>query len=198
MLRYFSRGMLLAVLAATPLMPLAACGKKPVPTPPPTAPPPAPEPQPVPPPTPPPPPPTPPPTPPPAPAPRQPTEAELFAALSLADVNKNLDDVYFDLDKSDLNDSAKAALQKDASYLNKWTSIKITVEGHADARGTNEYNLALGDRRASAVRDYLANLGVAAARINIVSKGKEEPVCSEMAEDCWSKNRRGHFVVTAK
>jgi peptidoglycan-associated lipoprotein len=118
--------------------------------------------------------------------------------MSLADVQKNLTDVYFAFDKSDLSDESKAALQKNASYLNKWTSIKITIEGHADARGTSEYNLALGDRRASAVRDYLSNLGISAARINTVSKGKEEQVCTEMNEDCWAKNRRGHFVVTAK
>ena len=103
-----------------------------------------------------------------------------------------------ELDLAQLGDTAKASLQKNASYLNKWTSIKITIEGHADARGTNEYNLALGDRRASAVRDYLVNLGVTTVRVNIVSKGKEDPVCSENTEECWAKNRRGHFVVTAK
>jgi peptidoglycan-associated lipoprotein len=72
------------------------------------------------------------------------------------------------------------------------------VEGHADSRGTAEYNLALGERRGSAVRDYLVNLGVGADRVTLVSKGKEAPVCTEEAESCWSQNRRGHFVITAK
>ena len=72
------------------------------------------------------------------------------------------------------------------------------VEGHADSRGTAEYNLALGERRASAVRDYLVNLGVGANRITVVSKGKESPFCTEENETCWQQNRRGHFVITAK
>ena len=72
------------------------------------------------------------------------------------------------------------------------------VEGHADARGTNEYNLALGERRAAAARDYLVSLGIPADRMTIVSKGEEAPVCSEDNEACWQKNRRGHFVFTGK
>jgi peptidoglycan-associated lipoprotein len=74
----------------------------------------------------------------------------------------------------------------------------VTVEGHADSRGSAEYNLALGDRRASAVRDYLVSLGIAADRVQIVSKGKEAPFCTEENEACWQQNRRGHFVITAK
>jgi len=111
-----------------------------------------------------------------------------------------LTDVFFAFDKSELGDTAKAALQKDAAWLNNaiHTKIRVMVEGHADQRGTNEYNLALGDRRATAVRDYLVNLGVAANRINLVSKGKEEPVCTEMMEECWERNRRGHFIITEK
>ena len=72
------------------------------------------------------------------------------------------------------------------------------VEGHADSRGTAEYNLALGEKRANAVRAYLVNLGVAADRLTIVSKGKEAPFCTEENESCWQQNRRGHFVITAK
>ena len=72
------------------------------------------------------------------------------------------------------------------------------VEGHADSRGTAEYNLALGERRAAAVRDYLVNLGIGADRITVVSKGKEAPICTEETESCWAQNRRGHFVITAK
>ena len=74
----------------------------------------------------------------------------------------------------------------------------MTVEGHADSRGSSEYNLALGNRRASGVKDYLVSLGVPAGRIAVVSKGKEQPFCSEENEACWQQNRRGHFIVTAK
>jgi peptidoglycan-associated lipoprotein len=192
----------LAAFVAASLSSTIACGKKPVPTPAPApAPTPPPPPAPTPPPPPPPPPPQPPPPPPP-PAPRQPTEQELFDRLSLADLNSQrpLEDVLFAFDKSELGDTAKAALQKNAAWLNNAirTKVRIRVEGHADQRGTNEYNLALGDRRASAVRDYLVNLGVAADRINVVSKGKEEPICTEMMEECWARNRRGHFIITEK
>ena len=135
------------------------------------------------------------PTPPPA-----PTEAEIFARMSLAELNSShpLDDVFFDFDKSELSAAARASLQKDADWLRKWPSTKVTVEGHADARGTNEYNLALGERRAASIRDYLATLGVVVARVGVVSKGEEEPVCREENETCWAKNRRGHFIITAK
>ena len=75
---------------------------------------------------------------------------------------------------------------------------EVMVEGHADSRGTNEYNLALGERRADAVRDYLVSLGVAADRVTIVSKGEEQPFCTEETEACWQQNRGGHFIVTAK
>ena len=202
MLRNVVRGLVIAAIAAGSFGPLVACGgKKPVPTPAPAPAPPPQAPAPTPPPTPPPPPPTPPPTPPP-PAPKPPTEQELFDRLSLADLNaqRPLDDVFFELDKSDLSDTAKSALQKNAAWLNNaiHTAVKIMVEGHADSRGSREYNLALGDRRASSVRDYLVNLGVPAARVSIVSKGKEEPVCTEMMEECWARNRRAHFIITAK
>jgi peptidoglycan-associated lipoprotein len=132
--------------------------------------------------------------------PAPPTEAELFARMTIGDVNamRPLEDVFFDYDKADLSDAARAGLQKNADWMRKWASTKIQVEGHADARGSIEYNLALGERRASAVRDYLATLGIAASRITIVSKGKEAPVCSEDNEACWARNRRGHFAVTEK
>jgi len=74
----------------------------------------------------------------------------------------------------------------------------VTIEGHCDSRGSSEYNLALGDRRAKAVRDYLVSLGIGADRIQIVSKGKEAPFCSEENEACWQQNRRGHFLITGK
>jgi len=120
--------------------------------------------------------------------------------MSLAEVNSKgyLDDVFFAYDKSDLSDAARASLQKDASFMQKWPSTSVLVSGHCDSRGTNEYNLALGERRAAAVRDYLVGLGVIASRITIVSKGEEQPFCREENEACWSQNRRGHFEITAK
>jgi len=82
--------------------------------------------------------------------------------------------------------------------MRKWDRTRVLIEGHADERGTNEYNLALGDRRAAAARDYLVNLGIDRSRISIVSKGKEAPFCTEHNEECWYENRRGHFIITAK
>ena len=106
--------------------------------------------------------------------------------------------MFFALDESDLTEASRGTLGKDVEWLKKWTSTKVMVEGHADSRGTNEYNLALGERRADAVRDYLVSLGVPTDRITIVSKGEEQPFCSEESESCWQQNRRGHFIVTAK
>jgi peptidoglycan-associated lipoprotein len=82
--------------------------------------------------------------------------------------------------------------------MKKRTTSKVLIEGHADSRGTNEYNLALGERRADVVRDYLVSLGVAADRVSIVSKGEEQPFCTEETESCWQQNRRGHFIVTER
>jgi len=120
--------------------------------------------------------------------------------MSLPELNatRPLEDVYFDYDKSDLGDAARASLEKNAAWMRRWTSTRVLVEGHADSRGTSEYNLALGERRAAAVRDYIVSLGIDASRLSIVSKGEEEPVCMEDAESCWSRNRRGHFTVTSK
>jgi len=77
-------------------------------------------------------------------------------------------------------------------------TARLSLEGHCDERGTNEYNLALGDRRAKAVKDYLVSLGVASGRIDVISYGEEKPVCKEQSEDCWAKNRRAHFIVLIK
>jgi peptidoglycan-associated lipoprotein len=146
------------------------------------------------------PPPPPPPPPPPAPAPKPLTEEEIFARKSLDELNAEhpLDDVHFDFDKSDIRDDAKPVLQKDAEWMQKWGSTQVTIEGHCDERGSAEYNLALGERRASAVKDYLVSLGVPASRLVTVSKGEEQPLCTESTESCWAQNRRGHFVITAK
>ena len=141
-----------------------------------------------------------PPPPPPAPAPKPapaPTDEEIYKSKSLDDLSRELAPVFFELDSSQLNDAARPVLQKNTEWLKRWPA-RITIEGHADSRGTAEYNLALGERRASAVRDYLVSLGVAANRIQIVSKGKESPFCTEENEACWHQNRRGHFIVTAK
>jgi peptidoglycan-associated lipoprotein len=147
--------------------------------------------------------PEPPPPPPAAPTPAPPaapTEDEIFRNKTLAQLNdeKPLGDVFFGLDSTDLSNEARAILQKDVDWMKKWTTTKVMVEGHADSRGTNEYNLALGERRADGVRDYLVSLGVATDRITIVSKGEEQPFCSEETEACWQENRRGHFIITAK
>jgi peptidoglycan-associated lipoprotein len=145
--------------------------------------------------------PPPPPPPPPAakPAPA-PTEEEIFAKMTLDELNRKgvLGDVFFAYDSSELSPEARATIQKNSEYLKRWTSTKVMVEGHADPRGTNEYNLALGERRADVTRDYLVSLGIATDRVTIVSKGEEEPACSEENESCWQRNRRGRFIFTAK
>jgi peptidoglycan-associated lipoprotein len=186
-----SRILTVAVLAAA--LTAGACGKKKPAAPQPAPPPPAAAPtKPA---TPPPPPP-----PPPSPAPAAPTEDEVFASKTLDQLNaeKPLGDVFFDLDSTQLSDTTRASLQKNADWMKRWTSTKIMIEGHADSRGTNEYNLALGERRASATRDYLVGLGLPVARMTIVSKGEEQPFCREESEGCWQQNRRGHFIITAK
>jgi peptidoglycan-associated lipoprotein len=148
-----------------------------------------------------------PPPPPPPPAPDPPstpapalTEEEIFARKTLEDLNaeRPLADALFDLDQSTLRDDARVVLQRNAEWLRRWTATRITVEGHCDSRGTSEYNLALGDRRGAAVKDYLVSLGIAADRIVVVSKGRESPVCSDENESCWQQNRRGHPIISAK
>jgi peptidoglycan-associated lipoprotein len=181
-----------ALLALVTALSVSACGKKP-PAPAPAPPPPAATAAPT----------TPaaPPPPPPAPATpptRTPTEDEIFARKTTEELSKELGTVYFALDSSQLNDAARPVLQKNSEWLKRWPSTKIVVEGHADSRGTAEYNLALGERRAVAVREYLVNLGIPETRIQVVSKGKESPICTEENESCWQQNRRGLFIVTAK
>ncbi len=145
------------------------------------------------------PPPPPPPAPTPAPAPA-PTEEEIFKNKTLEQLNaeKPLTDVFFALDSTELTAEARAALQKNVDWMKKWPSTKVMIEGHADSRGTNEYNLALGERRADTIRNYMVSLGIPADRMTIVSKGEEQPFCTEETEACWQQNRRGHFIVTAK
>ena len=174
---------------------LTACAKK---VPPPPPPPPAPPVVAAPPPAPPPPPPA---APAPAPAPpRALTEDEIFARKTVEQLNSEmpLADVMFDYDQSGIRDDQRATLQRNADFLRRWTSVRVSVEGHADARGTNEYNLALGDRRANAVKEYLVGLGIGTDRLVVVSKGEETPLCSEETAACFERNRRGHFLITGK
>ena len=109
-----------------------------------------------------------------------------------------LADVQFDYDMATVRDDQRAILQKNADWMKRWTSTRVTIEGHADARGTNEYNLALGERRGAAVKDYMVTLGIGADRLAVISKGEESPLCTDETESCFARNRRGHFVITAK
>jgi len=124
--------------------------------------------------------------PPPPPPPAGPTDDELFL--------REVRDAYFDYDKADIRPDARAALSKTADFLKSNPRFKVIIEGHCDERGSTEYNLGLGDRRASAVKQYIVSLGVSADRVSTVSFGKEKPFCMESAEACWQQNRRGHFV----
>ncbi len=108
---------------------------------------------------------------------------------------KEVQDAYFDLDKADIRSDARAALGKTADFLRNYPQLKVVIEGHCDERGSTEYNLALGDRRAAAVKQYLVSMGIGADRMTTLSYGKEKPFCMESSEDCWQKNRRGHFVM---
>jgi len=110
------------------------------------------------------------------------------------DFNQEVRDAYFDYDKADIRPDAREALAKTADFLKKYPSIKVTIEGHCDERGSTEYNLGLGDRRANAVKQYIQSLGITADRINTVSFGKEKPFCMDHNDACWQQNRRGHFV----
>ena len=110
------------------------------------------------------------------------------------DFNQEVRDAYFDYDKADIRPDARASLSTTADFLKKYPSIKVTIEGHCDERGSTEYNLGLGDRRANAVKQYLVSLGISADRMGTVSFGKEKPFCMEHNEACWQQNRRGHFV----
>jgi len=107
------------------------------------------------------------------------------------------DRVFFDYDRYDLKDEGRQTLQRQAAWMKMHPDVNVTVEGHCDERGTREYNLALGSRRATSAKDYLVSLGVDAARVSTISYGKERPVCVESTESCWSINRRAVTVVTA-
>lgn len=125
------------------------------------------------------------PPPPPA-ATSNPTDEDLFA--------QNVKDVYFDYDKADVRADQQGSVLGDVQFLNQHAAINFTVEGHCDERGSTEYNLALGDKRATAVKNALVAAGIGASRVKTISYGKEKPFCTESNEACWQQNRRGHFV----
>ncbi len=146
-------------------------------------------------------------TPPPAPAPpprvEAPPQVDEYARLksmSADEIDKMglLADIHFEYDKADIREADRPTLTTNADTLKKFDFLKVTVEGHCDERGTVEYNLALGERRAKAAYDYLVSLGVPADRLKTVSYGKEVPVCTDSNEACWQRNRRAKFTVTGK
>ena len=109
-----------------------------------------------------------------------------------------LGDVYFDFDKFELKDEARDRLAKNAEFLKDNDTFTLTLEGHCDERGTNEYNLALGEKRTNAAKDYLISLGIPSSKIRTISYGEERPVCQEAREDCWWQNRRAHFLLSGR
>src|SRR3954468_19313538 len=132
--------------------------------------------------------------------PPEPFPSDRISSASLDDLNRNspLKPVFFELDSADLTRDEQKALDENAALLKRYTTWTVTVEGHCDERGTAEYNLALGERRASAARAYLVSLGISADRLRIVSYGKEFPFDPGHDETAFAKNRRAHFVITAK
>jgi len=134
-----------------------------------------------------------------APAPRYPnavTRARIDELLA------KIEDAYFDYDKASLRPDALKALQADSTelrdILKDFPDYKLTIEGHCDERGSSEYNMALGDKRAEAAKDYLVQVGIPSAQLNVVSYGKDRPVCDEHDEACWQRNRRIHIVAMAQ
>ena len=134
------------------------------------------------------------------PMPPQPLPSDDVSGRSLDDLNRDspLQPVFFDYDSSDVNDASRAMLQANAAVLKKYPTWVVTIEGHCDERGTAEYNLALGERRAVAARTYLISLGLDANRLRTVSYGSEFPFDPAHQENAWGRNRRAHFVITAK
>ena len=132
--------------------------------------------------------------------PPEPIREDRIASASLDDLNRNspLKPAFFELDSAEITPDAKTALDEDAAILKRYPTWMITIEGHCDERGTAEYNLALGERRAVAARGYLVSIGISADRLRTVSYGKEFPFDPGHDENAYVKNRRAHFVVTAK
>lgn len=140
------------------------------------------------------------PVPQPATVPPEPVREDTISSASLDDLNRNspLQPVFFELDSSDISPAGQATLNANAALLKRYPAWNVTIEGHCDERGTAEYNLALGERRSVAARAYLVSLGIAADRLRTVSYGKEFPFDPGHDEAAYAKNRRAHFVITAK
>jgi len=128
------------------------------------------------------------------------TEEELFLQKSLDQINreKPLGTIYFDYDRAVIRDDARATLDANAAWMKKFRSAKVLVEGHCDERGTEEYNLALGEKRAKAAQDYMLSMGIGSDRIKIISYGKSQPVNPGHDESAWQMNRRAQFLVIEK
>lgn len=121
------------------------------------------------------------------------------ATVSVEDMNRRgyLKDVFFDLDRSEVRSDQREALEQNAGWLRKNAEVRIVIEGHCDERGTAQYNMALGERRAQTVTDYLVALGIQPSRIQVMSYGKERPFAHGHDDQAWAQNRRGHFMVSA-
>ena len=176
------------IVALVAALALPACGKK---TPPPAPPPPPAAPA------------VPPPAPPPPPRPEQAVVVDEYVKIKGMTVDEIdrlglLTEIHFDFDKSDIRETDRPILNRNAEVLKRFDFLKVTIEGHCDDRGTVEYNLALGERRAKAAFDYLVSLGVTGERMKTVSYGKEIPVCTQQTEECWARNRRDRITVTGK
>lgn len=124
---------------------------------------------------------------------------EAPARISVEELNRKgyLKDVFFDFDRYEIRQDQRDTLAKDAAWLRENGTVNFTVEGHCDERGTSQYNMALGERRAESVKDYLVQLGIASSRIQVISYGNERPFVTGHDETAWAQNRRGHFLVTA-
>ena len=128
------------------------------------------------------------------------TEEEIFASKTLEELNQEapVRMIHFDYDKFFIREDAKPVLEANAAYLKKWASVKVLIEGHCDERGTEEYNLALGEKRAKSTFDYLVSLGISAERLKTISYGKSQPIDSGSNEIAWQKNRRAQFTIIEK
>ena len=128
------------------------------------------------------------------------SEEEILMSKSLEQINREqpLAMIHFDYDKSFIREDAKAVLESDAAWMKKFRTVKVLVEGHCDERGTEEYNLALGEKRAKSTMDYLTSLGIGADRMRILSYGKSQPLVTGHDEATWQKNRRAQFTIIEK
>lgn len=128
-----------------------------------------------------------------APTPPEPTEVDIGQSFQ-----QTVRDIYFDYDQFDIRSDAIPSLQANAEWLRAHPNVSIVIEGHCDERGSAEYNLGLGDRRANAAKEYLVSLGIDANRLRTLSYGEERPQCTDQTEDCWQRNRRAHFVLAGR